>query len=106
MRVLDSKGNPVRGVQVDFILGADEIPLAAHPALSNAAGIAGGSITLPDCSGNFDVLHTDLGYPWRTEYDVGIWLIEVPHTIEGEVGVGGPNVPNVTFGHICRQTLQ
>ena len=106
MRVLDSKGNPVRGVQVNFILGADEIPVAAHPAFSNAAGIASGSLTLPDCSGDFDVLHSGQGYQWLTEYDVGIWLIEVPNTIEGEVGVGGPNVPNVTFGHICRQTLQ
>lgn len=106
MRVLDSKGNPVRGVEVDFILAADEIPAAAHPALSNAAGIAGGSLTLPDCTGNLVVFHTNAGNQWRTEYDVGLWLIVVPHTIEGEVGVGGPSVPNVTFGHICRQTLQ
>jgi len=106
IRVLDSKGNPVRGVQVNFILGADEIPTAAHPAFSNSAGIASGSLTLPDCFGNGDVLHTGQGYLWLTEYDVGAWLIHVPHTIPGEVGVGGPNVPSVTFGHICRQTIQ
>lgn len=106
MRVLDSKGNPVRGVQVNFILGADEIPAAAHAAFSNSAGIASGSLTLPDCFGDWDVLHSGQGYQWLTEYDVGEWLIQVPYTIPGEVGVGGPNAPNVTFGHICRQTIQ
>lgn len=106
IRVLDSKGNPVQGVQVDFIWGTNDIPTQVHSALSNAAGIASGTVNPPDCTGDFTIFHTSGGQNWKTEFDVGAWSIAVPHTLPGEVGVGGENEPAVTLGHICRQTLQ
>lgn len=106
MRVLDSNGDPVEGATVNFIYTTTDISEQVDTAVSNAAGIAGNSISLPDCTGYYSVRHTTGGNTWVTEFDVGAWNIKVSDTEPDEVGVGGDNYPSVTLGHICDQTLQ
>ena len=44
---------------------------------------------------------------WVSTFDVGAWRMIFPEAMDiDEVGVGGDNVPDVTLGHICKQTLQ
>lgn len=106
IRVLDSTGAPVAGVPVNFHYETVDIPEQTHSAVSSAAGIATGYVALPDCVGNWTVIHSSFGDTWRTEFDFGRWHIKVPGTNSNEVGVGGTHYPHVTLGHICKQTLQ
>ena len=106
MRVLDSNGDPVKGAIVHFRYSTTDIAEQVDTAVSNSAGIAGDTISLPNCTGNIPVRHTTGGNTWVTEFDLGAWAIDVEDTDPNEVGVGGDNYPAVTLGHICDQTLQ
>lgn len=106
IRVLDSNGDPVEGAIVNFRYATTDIAEQVDTAVSNSAGIAGSSITLPNCTGNNSVIHTSGGNTWLSEFDIGAWAIDVENTDPDEVGVGGENYPAVTWGHICDQTLQ
>lgn len=106
IRLLDSTGHPVPGAQAQFLFLTDSLAPQTRTAISNSAGVVSNTITLPDCSGNRSVVHPANGFTWLTEYDLGLWSIAIPYAVYGEVGVGGPNVPGVNLGHICRQTLQ
>lgn len=107
IRLLDSVGAPVRGAVVNFKWSTEDIAEQTSSAISNASGIASAVAVLPDCNGDYTVVHPGFGSTtWRTEFDFGSWNIKVPGANDNEVGVGGPNYPAVYLGHICRQTLQ
>jgi len=96
----------MQSVRVVFSYLTQDIAQRDYEDLTNASGIAGGSISVPDCNGNYTVTHTaPNGQTWRTELDVGGWWIDVPDAYHpGNVGVGGDNYPYVVIGHLCDQT--
>jgi hypothetical protein len=106
MRVLDSNGDPVEGAIVHFRYWTEDMGQQVDSAVSNSAGVAGNSVSLPNCTGDITVRHTTGGNTWVTTFDVGFWDIKVDDTDPEEVGVGGENYPSVYLGHICNQTLQ
>ena len=88
-----------------------DIPQNTYTAVTDSNGIASGIITLPDYTGNNSALHRSYGAGgynwWVSTFDVGAWRMIFPEAMDiDEVGVGGDNVPDVTLGHICKQTLQ
>ena len=106
IRVLDSSGNPIEGAEVTFKYYTNDIPLTGNTAISNSSGIAGNIISLPDCTGLYSTTDYSGGYTWLSEFNTGKWSIRVKDTDPNEVGVGGDNVPAVTLGHVCDQTIQ
>lgn len=84
----------------------DDIPLTGDIAISNSSGIAGNTISMPDCTGTRSTTDYSGGYTWLSEFNYGEWSIRVKDTDPDEVGVGGENYPTVTLGHVCDQTIQ
>ncbi|MGE8154765.1 hypothetical protein ACQKP5_26410 [Pseudomonas vancouverensis] len=103
----DSKGHPVEGASATLILnkGAGE---SRHHLLTDSAGSAADAIQLGGCHGllTSNPFWTSSGkyrYKWEVEYNRGYWLIQVQG--KESSGVGGHNVPNVSFAQICYQRM-
>lgn len=110
-KIKDSAGYPIQGVQVVFHYQTEDIPAQTSVQYTNSSGIASASLTLPDCTGNRSVTHYHSFSPyagnWKTEYDAGAWLIEVPKARGNSLFFGGyeeVGVSTVTMAHICKQT--
>jgi len=107
VRLRDSTGQALEGATATLILnkGAGEVRFAL---ITDSTGNAEGVIQLGRCHGGLksDPFWTRSGkyhYQWEVEYNRGYWLIEVQG--KAASGVGGPNVPNVSFAHICYQRM-
>lgn len=107
VRLSDSTGQPVEGATATLKLdkGADETP---YDLVTDVTGNAMGVVQLSGCYGQLksEPFWTSSGkyrYKWEVEYNLGYWLIQ----IQGKEasGVGGHNVPNVSFAHICYQNM-
>ncbi|CAI8748172.1 DUF4198 domain-containing protein [Pseudomonas sp. IT-P258] len=107
VRLSDSTGQPVEGATATLKLdkGADETP---YDLVTDVTGNAVGVVQLGGCYGQLksEPFWTSSGkyrYKWEVEYNLGHWLIQ----IQGKEasGVGGHNVPNVSFAHICYQNM-
>ncbi|WP_225085888.1 hypothetical protein U1R68_02645 [Pectobacterium colocasium] len=113
VRVTDSTGAGIPNIVAILILdqrennGALEFNAAnAHGIITDSNGSASGSVKLDGCYADHTTQFQDysMGYinTWRTTYDVGAWIIDVP--AQDGIGVGSTGT-YVTFGHICKQTL-
>jgi len=107
VRLADSTGHPLEGATASLILnkGAGEIDF---PLMTDSTGSAVQRIELGGCHGRLKSapFWTSSGkyyYQWEVEYNLGYWLIQ----IQGKEasGVGGHNVPNVSFAQICYQRM-
>ncbi|WP_244880026.1 hypothetical protein [Pectobacterium betavasculorum] len=114
VRITDSTGAGIPNIIALFYLDQREnngdlefIPSNGHGAITDANGVASGTVKLDACQADYTTEFQDYsqGYinTWRTTYDVGAWKIVVPY--QYDVGVGGNNSRYVTFGHICKHTL-
>lgn len=113
MNLSDSTGAPLVGlhpiVYLDQHINPDtgNIVYKAYSAATDSAGEAAGTINVGTCSGDFQTtfVHYSQGYnnTWRTTFNYGVWRMEVLEY--PGIGVGGDNVPYVSFGHLCNQTL-
>ncbi|WLD58051.1 hypothetical protein NFC81_15255 [Salinispirillum sp. LH 10-3-1] len=112
-RIKDSSGVPLAGVDIEFKTESpSSFGFRTQTVRTDSNGVAEGLIVLPDCDpvGASEVTHGILvngkTQTWRTSYYVGRWWIDVPAAFpEDHVGVGGDQVPYVTLGHVCKQTL-
>jgi len=78
--------------------------LLAIAVAGDASGTASGQVNLGNCTGANTITQTaPNGQTWRTNFDAGAWNMTVDNT--NNAGVGGPNFPSVTLGHICTQTF-
>ncbi|SDV07517.1 hypothetical protein [Pseudomonas vancouverensis] len=103
----DSTGHPVEGATATLILnkGGTDIPF---PLVTDSTGSAADAIQLGSCHGllTSNPFWTSSGkyrYKWEVEYNRGYWLIQVQG--KEASGVGGHNVPNVSFAQICYQRM-
>lgn len=110
-KIKDSAGYPMDGVRVEFKYETEDISTHTSVQYTNALGIASTSLTLPDCTGNNSVVHYHAFSPsqgyWKTEYDAGAWIIEVPQARGNSEFFGGyeeVGVSPVNMAHICKQT--
>ena len=113
MNLSDSTGAPLVGlhpiVYLDQHINPDtgNIVYKAYSAATDSSGQAGGTINVGTCSGDFQTTFVDYsqGYnnTWRTDFDYGVWRMEVLEY--PGIGVGGENTEFVSFGHLCNQTL-
>ncbi|AUG08760.1 hypothetical protein [Pseudomonas sp. S09G 359] len=113
MSLSDSTGMPLVGLHpivfLDQRIDPDngDIVYQAYSAATDSAGEAAGTINVGTCSGDFQTTFVDYaqGYnnTWRTYFNYGVWRMEVLEY--PGIGVGGDNVPYVSFGHLCTQTL-
>lgn len=107
----DSTGAPLLGVtpvlRVDKHFTGTEFNWTDFKATTNSAGASLSSAALGSCFGEYRVEYPDsssgVKYNWATTFNFGGWRIELDE-FPG-VGVGGDNVPYVTFGHICTQDI-
>ncbi|KAF2411153.1 hypothetical protein ACMSI6_15240 [Pseudomonas antarctica] len=107
----DSTGAPLLGVtpvlRVDKRFDGAEFHWTDFKASTNSAGTSQASAALGECFGEYRVQYPDsstgVKYNWETTFNFGGWRIELDE-FPG-VGVGGDNVPYVTFGHICTQNI-
>lgn len=107
----DSTGAPLLGVtpvlRVDKRFDGAEFHWTDFKASTNSAGTSQASAALGECFGEYRVQYPDsstgVPYNWETTFNFGGWRIELDE-FPG-VGVGGENVPYVTFGHICTQDI-
>ncbi|KAA3669702.1 hypothetical protein LHL03_18965 [Pectobacterium carotovorum] len=113
VRVTDSTGAGIPNIVAILILdqresnGQLEFNAAnAHGIITDSNGSASGAVKLDACNADHTTQFQDydLGYinTWRTTYDMGAWIIDVP--AQDGIGVGSAGT-YVTFGHICKQTL-
>ena len=113
-KVLDSKGQPVEGAEIILNLdkrvdiGTSTINYTPYPLISDSHGQVSGLVELGTCSGDLSSEpHYEYKFGtknwWQTSYNFGVWNIDVSQA--KDVGVGGPSVPYVTLGHLCRQTF-
>ncbi|MBN3215096.1 hypothetical protein [Pectobacterium polaris] len=113
VRVTDSTGAGIPNIVAILILdqresnGQLEFNAAnAHGIITDANGSASGAVKLDACNADHTTQFQDydLGYinTWRTTYDMGAWIIDVP--AQDGIGVGSAGT-YVTFGHLCKQTL-
>lgn len=111
-RATDTKGAPIPDLTATLLLDKrvasnGQLSFTPYSQTTNSYGSASGIINLGTCSGDWRTEFIDYsqGYrnTWRTDYNAGAWSIEFDEF--PSVGVGGPNVPYVTFGQLCRQTL-
>ncbi|MDF9774780.1 hypothetical protein [Pseudomonas baetica] len=107
VRLRDSTGQPLEGATATLILnkGAGE---KRYDLITDSAGSAAQALELGRCYGQLksDPFWTSSGkyrYKWEVEYNLGHWLIQVQD--KETSGVGGHNVPNVSFAQICRQNM-
>jgi hypothetical protein len=107
IRLADSTGHPLEGATATLKLnkGAGEIDF---PLMTDSTGSATQDIELGSCHGRlksapFWTRSGKYYYQWDAEYNLGYWLIQ----IQGKEasGMGGPNVPNVSFAQICYQRM-
>jgi hypothetical protein len=106
IRLLDSNGSPVQGVQATFRWKWDNSStIFTSTAISNSAGVASATANFGTCSGSVMVTETTAGQTWRTWFDSGVWDLKVAGASDNLVGVGGTNYPTVSLGHICSQTF-
>jgi hypothetical protein len=110
-KIKDSAGYPMDGVRVEFKYETEDISTHTSVQYTNALGIASTSSTLPDCTGYNSVVHYHAFSPsqgyWKTEYDAGAWIIEVPQARGNSEFFGGyeeVGVSPVNMAHICKQT--
>ena len=104
IRLRDSAGNPVQGAVANFNWRWEgSTTINTSTAVSNSAGVASGVANLGSCSGTYIVQETTAGQTWRTWFDIGAWDLKVTGASSLDVGVGGPNFPDVSLGHICSQ---
>ncbi|WDU64264.1 hypothetical protein LRS56_07140 [Pseudomonas poae] len=113
MGLSDSTGMPLVGLHpivfLDQRIDPDngDIVYQAYSAATDSSGEAAGTINVGTCSGDFQTTFVDYaqGYnnTWRTQFNYGVWRMEVLEY--PGIGVGGDNVPYVSFGHLCTQTL-
>lgn len=110
----DSTGQPIEGIEV--VLKVDKhAPFSTGGApnyvdysqLTDSTGQAVGSVNLGTCSGEYtSEKHYEYKFGtknwWITNFNYGVWRIEVPGY--PDLGVGGNNVQYVVLGHLCRQT--
>lgn len=103
----DSRGHPVEGATATLILnkGAGE---TRHHLITDSTGSAADALQLGNCHGllTSNPFWTSSGkyhYKWEVEYNRGYWLIQVQG--KEASGVGGHNVPNVSFAQICYQRM-
>jgi hypothetical protein len=107
VRLNDSTGQPVEGATATLILnkGADD---KRYNLITDSTGSAAQALELGRCYGQLksDPFWTSSGkyrYKWEVEYNLGHWLIQVQD--KEASGVGGHNVPNVSFAQICYQNM-
>lgn len=90
------------GALVYFIVGIRSNS-NVYDATTNFAGQIFESINLGSCSGShfvdYMIYSGSYSYPYRAYYDSGAWRIVVAGN--PDAGVGGDNVPTVTFAQIC-----
>lgn len=100
--IRDSKGATLPGALVYFIVGIRSNS-NVYDATTNFAGQIFESINLGSCSGShfvdYMIYSGSYSYPYRAYYDSGAWRIVVAGN--PDAGVGGDNVPTVTFAQIC-----
>ncbi|MDO9341909.1 hypothetical protein ACW9I9_21130 [Pseudomonas pergaminensis] len=107
----DSTGAPLLGVtpvlRIDKHFEGADFNWTDFKATTNSAGNSLASAAIGDCFGEYRVQYPDsstgVTYTWDTTFNFGGWRIELDE-FPG-VGVGGENVPYVTFGHICTQNI-
>ncbi|RRO12214.1 hypothetical protein [Pectobacterium aquaticum] len=113
VRVTDSTGAGIPNIVAILLLdqresnGQLEFNAAnAHGIITDSNGSASGGVKLDTCNADHTTQFQDydLGYinTWRTTYDMGAWIIDVP--AQDGIGVGSAGT-YVTFGHLCKQTL-
>lgn len=113
VRVTDSTGAGIPNIVAILLLdqresnGQLEFNAAnAHGIITDSNGSASGAVKLDTCNADHTTQFQDydLGYinTWRTTYDMGAWIIDVP--AQDGIGVGSAGT-YVTFGHLCKQTL-
>lgn len=108
--VRDSKGSPLPGVQATLTLWPNNnfsSEYVAHQLEMNNGGAGFKTINMSDCSGDNNVIFTNSAsgqsYQYRAYFNIGAWRIDV---LGGpDAGVGGPNYPTVTLGHICSMDI-
>ncbi|MBV7545045.1 hypothetical protein KW849_01815 [Pseudomonas sp. PDM26] len=107
VRLRDSTGQPLEGATATLILnkGADDEKFAL---ITDSTGSAAQALELGRCYGQLksDPFWTSSGkyrYQWEVEYNLGHWSIQVQD--KEDSGVGGYNVPNVSFAQICYQQM-
>ncbi|MBV7573087.1 hypothetical protein KW846_10340 [Pseudomonas sp. PDM32] len=107
VRLRDSTGQPLEGATATLILnrGAGD---QRFDLITDSTGSAAQALELGRCYGQLksDPFWTSSGkyrYKWEVEYNLGHWLIQVQR--KEASGVGGRNVPNVSFAHICYQQM-
>lgn len=108
MALVDTTGAPLVGLTPRlYLVKRQGDATMTYMLTTNSAGTASGIINLGACSGDFRTEFNNYanGYidTWRTDYNSGNWSLLIDEA--PELGVGGANVPSVTFGQICRQTL-
>ncbi|MNF65677.1 hypothetical protein AO361_09560 [Pseudomonas fluorescens] len=107
VRLRDSTGQPLEGAKATLILnkgGDDE----RFDLITDSTGSAAQALELGRCYGQLksDPFWTSSGkyrYKWEVEYNLGYWSIQVQD--KEASGVGGHNVPNVSFAQICYQNM-
>ncbi|MBV6824926.1 hypothetical protein [Pseudomonas sp. PD9R] len=104
----DSTGHALEGATATLILDKGLGDSSFFSLTTDSTGNAAGVIQLGGCHGSLksDPFWTSSGkyrYQWEVEYNVGYWLIQVQG--KEASGVGGHNVPNVSFAHVCYQRL-
>ncbi|KHN93609.1 hypothetical protein BSK71_17490 [Pectobacterium actinidiae] len=113
VRITDSTGAGIPNIVAILLLdqresnGQLEFNAAnAHGIITDANGNASGAVKLDACNADHTTQFQDydMGYinTWKTTYDMGAWIIDVP--AQDGIGVGSAGT-YVTFGHICKQTL-
>ncbi|MNC11739.1 hypothetical protein D3C75_594460 [compost metagenome] len=107
VRLRDSTGQPLEGAKATLILnkGAGD---RRYDLLTDNTGSAAQALELGRCYGQLksDPFWTSSGkyrYKWDVEYNLGHWSIQVQD--KEASGVGGHNVPNVSFAQICYQNM-
>lgn len=107
VRLRDSTGLPLEGATATLILnrGADD---ERFNLITDSTGSAAQALELGRCYGQLksDPFWTSSGkyrYKWEAEYNLGHWSIQVQD--KENSGVGGYNVPNVSFAQICYQNM-
>lgn len=112
MSFTDSSGTPLFGLQPVLKLAKNVFDkngngfleyLGADVDESDFTYYTSNLVNLGTCFGNYEAQFFDSGNAWDTDFNFGLWRIEVPG--HDDLGVGGENVPYVTLGHICDQDL-
>ncbi|MCG7535594.1 hypothetical protein [Pseudoalteromonas sp. OOF1S-7] len=107
----DSTGHPVEGAKANLRFDQDVrdlvIEYVDHIEEANSEGRVSGVVNVGSCFSELTLRHTEysFGYKniWDTDLVHGVWRLEIPYSVG--LGIGGPNVEYVVFGHLCDQDL-